>query len=198
MGRRNRQKGALSATRGCAVWLLMLVMLALLGACTYLLREPLQEKLAEAIATPALPPTSTPAPDFAAIIDQFRRAESAAVTSALDERNADVMAALAVFASGDALAGVQKQVASLQRNDRFENFTLEKIEVEQVLPDSPVLVKLLTNETHRRETYAREATGDSKIGAEHYEARIAYQLVYDGQRWRVDDLGIAETTPLSD
>lgn len=198
MGRRNRQKGALSATRGCAVWLLMLLLLATLGACTYFLREPLQARLAEAIAAPTALPTPTPSPDFAAIIEQFRRAESAAVTSALDETNADVMAALAVFASGDALAGVQKQVASLQRNDHFESFTLEKIEVEQVLPESPTLVKLLTNETHRRDTYAREPGGDNKISTEHYEARVAYRLVYDGQRWRVDDLGIAEATPLSE
>jgi hypothetical protein len=198
MGRRNRQKGVLSATRGCAAWLLFLVILVVLGACAFVWLKPIQQVLANVIATPTPQPTPTPAPDFAAIIDQFRRAESAAVTSALDERNADVMAALAVFASGDALSGIQKQVASLQRNDRFENFTLEKIEVEQVVPDSPTLVKLLTNETHRRETYAREAGGDSKIGTEHYQARIAYQLVYDGLRWRVDDLGIAETTPLSE
>lgn len=194
MGRRNRQAGVLSATRGCAVWLL-LVLLAGLGSCTVALRQPLQE-LAEIAATPASP-TPTQAPDYAAIVEQYRRAESAAVMSALEDRNADVMAALAVFASGQALAGIQKQVATLQRNDRFEQFTLEKVAVEQVVPDSPALIELLTNEIHRREIYARTATGDNKIGVEHYQSRIAYRLVYDGQRWRVDDLGIVETTPLS-
>ncbi len=126
MGRRNRQKGTLSATWGCMVWVLMLGALTVLGACTFYFREPLKDTISNVLATPTPSPVPTLAPDYKAIVDQFRRAESAAVASALDDRNADVLAALAVFASGDALASVQKEVASLQRNNRFEKFTLEE------------------------------------------------------------------------
>jgi hypothetical protein len=192
MGRRNRQKGTLSATWGCMVWLLMLGALTVLGACTFYFREPLVDKFGNAFATPS----PTPAPDYKAIVDQFRRAESAAVASALEEGNADVMAALAVFASGDALASVQKEVAGLQRNNRFEKFTLENLAVQQVIPNSSTAVQLLVDETHLRQTYARAATGDTLLGTDHYTASVAYQLGYDGQRWRVDDIGVASTTPI--
>ncbi len=197
MGRRNRQKGELAAMRGCWLWLVGLSVLVVLGSCTFYFREPIQKELEEALATPTVLPTPTPAPDFTAIIEQFRRAESAAVISTLEERNADVMSALAVFASGDALAGIQKEVAALQRNNQYERFTLEGIAVEEVVPDSPMLVKLLTNEIHLRETYTRTDSGENLAGSTHYEANVAYQVVYDGQRWRVDDLGIVEATPLS-
>jgi len=132
-------------------------------------------------------PIPTPAPDYAGTVHSYRDAERAARLTLSDA----VMAQLPVFASGAALVLVENDIQTLQNANRYQRLTVEEFAINQAIVDSPTVVKLLADETHRLQTYERQATGDTLVDDQHFEAQIAYQLVNDGQRWRVDQVGFA-------
>jgi len=144
--------------------------------------------LTQSMATPT--PTPIPAPDYAAIVRGFRRAEQAALATTLNANNAEVLAALPVFAVGDALVQVQTAVQQLRDRQQVQQVALEELNIVKPILEFPN-AKLLTRERQRIQTFTRQSTGDVLTDEQHFDADVAYQLVFDGQRWRVERAVIA-------
>ena len=119
MSRGNTRRVKLRGRRGCLIWLPFLLFALITGSAGIVYGERAAitwEELTGKVATP----TPVPAPDYAAIVRGFRRAEQAALATTLNANNAEVLAALPVFAVGDAL-----ELMTPQGNHRFQLDHLE-------------------------------------------------------------------------
>jgi hypothetical protein len=154
-------------------------------------RERIEIKIAEFGKFTAMPtPTPVPTPDYEAMVRGFRRAQQAALATALNSNSSEVLAALPVFAAGNALAQVQNEVQQLRDRQQFQQVTLEGLEIVQPILEFPT-AKLLTRERQRIQTFTRQPSGDAMTDEQVLDAEVAYQLAYDGQRWRVEKAVIA-------
>ena len=189
MSRGNTRRVKLRGRRGCLIWLPFLLFALITGSAGIVYGERAAitwEELTGKVATP----TPVPAPDYAAIVRGFRRAEQAALATTLNANNAEVLAALPVFAVGDALVQVQSTVQQLRGRQQFQQVALEDLNIVQPLLEFPN-AKLLTRERQRIQTFTRQSTGDVLTDEQYFDADVAYQLVFDGQRWRVEKAVIA-------
>lgn len=149
-------------------------------------------------ATPTLVPSPTPSPTATATplvitdpamlatyqlaIAQYRLAEKAALKS-LDPA---VVAQLAVFAHGEALTGVTDQVASLIAQGRYQELTVQRLEVQQALLYEGQSAGVLVSETYTLRTYEPAEGGDRLVNEETYDGNIVYVLIYLESRWKVE------------
>jgi len=189
MSRGNTRRVKLRGRRGCLIWLPFLLFALIAGSAGIVYGEQVVvtwNNLASQVATP----TPVPAPDYAAIVRGFRRAEQAALATTLNANNAEVLAALPVFAVGDALVQVQSTVQQLRDRKQSQQIALEDLNIVQPLLEFPN-ARLLTRERHRIRTFTHQSTGDVLTDEQHFDADVAYQLVFDGQRWRVEKAVIA-------
>lgn len=189
MSRGNTRRVRLRGRRGCLIWLPFFLFVLIAGSAGGVYGDRVVdawEELAGKVATP----TPIPAPDYALIVQSFRRAEQAALATTLNANNAEVLAALPVFATGDALVQVQSAVQRLRDRQQFQQFMLEDLAIVQPILEFPN-AKVLTRERQRIQTYTRQSAGDVLISEQHVDADVAYHLVFDGQRWRVDKAVIA-------
>ncbi|MBX3013595.1 MAG: hypothetical protein KF832_18890 [Caldilineaceae bacterium] len=129
-------------------------------------------------------PTTTPAPDFYQTIINFRRAERAAFQT-LDP---NVLDQVPVFAHGEALEAIKRQVETLRTAGQYEVLIVEVVQIEQVMP-SPV-VGVLVSERHSRQIFERATNGDRLLAQEFSNLKIVYGFVEDDGRWKVDKVRI--------
>jgi hypothetical protein len=190
MSRGNTQHVKLRGRRGCLIWLPFLLFVLTAGTAGAVYGEQVSitwNDLTRQLATP----TPVPAPDYAALVRGFRRAEQAALATTLNANNAEVLAALPVFATGDALVQVQSAVQQLRDRQQFQQVALEDLNIVQPILEFPN-AKLLTRERQRIQTFTRQPAGDVLADEQYFDADVAYQLVFDGQRWRVEKAVIAK------
>lgn len=190
MSRSNIRRVKLRGRRGCLIWLPFLLFALMAGTTGVLYGEQMAttwDDLTGQVATP----TPIPAPDYAAIVRGFRRAEQAALATTLNANNAEVLAALPVFAVGEALVQVQAAVQQLRDRQQFQQVALEDLNIVQPILEFPN-ARLLTRERQRIQTYTRQPAGDVLTDEQYFDADVAYQLVFDGQRWRVEKAVIAK------
>jgi len=166
------------------IWLPILLFVFTAGTVGVVQGEQIQSKL-DNFSRRTATPTPIPAPDYAAIVRGFRRAEQAALATTLNVNNAEVLAALPVFAVGDALVHVQTAVQQLRDRKQVQQIILEDLNIVLPILEFPN-AKLLTRERHHIQTYTRQPVGDVLTDEQYYDADVVYQLVFDGQRWRVE------------
>lgn len=192
MSRGHTRRVKLRGRRGCLIWLPFLLFALIAGSAGIVYGGQFVanwNNLSSQVATP----TPIPAPDYEAIVRGFRRAEQAALVTTLNANSAEVLAALPVFAVGDALVQVQSAVQQLRDRRQFQQVALEDLNIVQPLLEFPN-ARLLTHERHRIQTFTRQSAGDVVTDEQHFDADVAYQLVFDGQRWRVEKAVIATRT----
>lgn len=189
MSRSNTRRVKLRGRRGCLIWLPIFLFAFTVGTVGVVYGEQIQSRL-DGFSQQVATPTPVPAPDYAAIVRGFRRAEQAALTTTLNANNAEVLAALPVFATGDALVQVQTAVQQLRDRKQFQQVALEDLNIVQPILEFPN-AKLLTRERQRIQTFTRQSAGDVLTDEQYFDADVAYQLVFDGQRWRVEKAVIA-------
>lgn len=189
MSRSNAQHTVLRGRRGCLFWLPILLLLLVIGIGGSVYGEQIQSNWI-AITQQVATSTPVPTPDYAGLVRGFRRAEEAALATTLNSNNPEVLAALPIFAAGNALAQVQNEVQHLRDRQQFQHVILEELEIVQPILEYPT-AKLLTRERHRIQTFTRKPSGDVMTDKQYFDAEIAYQLAYDGQRWRVEKAVIA-------
>ncbi|MCB9120404.1 MAG: hypothetical protein M9936_02585 [Caldilinea sp.] len=180
----------LRGRRGCLIWLPFLLFLLTAGPAGVIYSQPIVttwEKLSGIAATP----TPIPTPDYAAIVSNFRRAEEAAFATSLNDNSAEVLVTMPVFAVGEALVQVQTAVQQLRDRKQFQRVVIEDLNIVQPLLEFPN-ARLLTRERHRIQTFTRQPTGDVLVAEQYFDADVAYQLAFDGQRWRVEKAVIAK------
>jgi hypothetical protein len=190
MSKSNTRRTKLRGRRGCLIWLPVLLLALIAGGIGVANGEPFIRNWNN-FANRAATPTPVPAPDYAAIVRGFRRAEQAALATTLNANNAEVLAALPVFAAGDALVQVQSTVQQLRDRRQFQQILLEELAVVQQILEFPK-AKLLTRERQHIQTFTRQPGGDTMTDEQYFVADVAYQLVFDGQRWRVEKAVIAK------
>jgi hypothetical protein len=190
MSKGNTQRIRLRGRRGCLIWLPFFLFALIAGTAGVVYGDQVADTWVELAAKMATP-TPIPAPDYAAIVRSFRRAEQAALATTLDANNPEVLAALPVFASGDALVQVQSAVQRLRDRKQFQQFMLEDLAIVQPILEFPN-AKVLTRERQRIQTYTRQSAGDVLTDEQHVDVDVAYHLVFDGQRWRVEKAVIAK------
>jgi hypothetical protein len=190
MSRSNIRRVKLRGRRGCLIWLPFLLF-ALMAGTTGVLYGDKMGKTWDDLTGQVATPTPIPAPDYEAIVRGFRRAEQAALATTLNANNAEVLAALPVFTVGNALVQVQTAVQQLRDRQQFQQVALEDLTIVQPILEFPN-AKLLTRERQRIQTYTRQPAGDVLADDQHFDADVAYQLVFDGQRWRVEKVVIAK------
>lgn len=190
MSRGNTRRVKLRGRRGCVIWLPFLLFALIAASAGIVYGEQVAvtwEELTGKVATP----TPVPTPDYEAIVRGFRRAEQAALATTLNANNAEVLAALPVFAVGDALVQVQTAVQQLRDRQQFQQVALEALNIVQPILEFPN-ARLLTRERQRIQSYTRQPAGDVLTDEQYFDADVAYQLVFDGQRWRVEKAVIAK------
>lgn len=190
MSRGNTRRVKLRGRRGCVIWLPFLLFALIAASAGIVYGEQVAvtwEELTGTVATP----TPVPTPDYEAIVRGFRRAEQAALATTLNANNAEVLAALPVFAVGDALVQVQTAVQQLRDRQQFQQVALEALNIVQPILEFPN-ARLLTRERQRIQSYTRQPAGDVLTDEQYFDADVAYQLVFDGQRWRVERAVIAK------
>lgn len=138
-------------------------------------------------ATPTLTATWTPTPDFRPLIVDYRRAERAALQS-LD---ANVLAQLPVFASGEALAAVNEQAEALRTAGQYKILVVEEIQIVQVMLAPTIGV--LTQERHTDQTFARTAEGDRLVAQEITTRSVVYGLINEDGRWKIQRVRNVQT-----
>lgn len=190
MSRHNVRSTKLRGRRGCLIWLPFLLFALIAGTAGVVYGEQIQSSFND-FSRQVATPTPLPAPDYAAIVRGFRRAEQAALATTLNANNAEVLAALPVFATGDALVQVQSAVQQLRDRQQFQQVALEDLNIVQPILEFPN-AKLLTRERQRIQTFTRQPAGDVLADEQYFDADVAYQLVFDGQRWRVEKAVIAK------
>lgn len=191
MSRNHTRRVKLRGRRGCVIWLPILLLITAMLTVGVFNRDQIEQNmivLAQSMATSTPTPVATP--DYESIVRGFRRAEQAALATTLSANNAEVLAALPIFAVGDALVQVQTAVQQLRDRKQFQQVVLEDLSIVQPILEFPN-AKLLTRERQRIQTFSRQPVGDVLTDEQYFDADIAYQLIFDGQRWRVGKSVIA-------
>jgi hypothetical protein len=173
---------------------MVLLVIGAIAAGVHYNQGPVQEITRQIQATllPGTPtPTPIPAPDYRALIGDFRRGQQAALKNALEPTIGDVLGAVAVYATGEALQQVQDEVAALQTDRSWQELTLERLDNIQVLPDSPTSAKLLTEETYRRRTFTERAGASAPVADEHFKVSGVYVLENLSGNWMITDIALA-------
>ena len=188
--RRQGQRKTLRGCRGGLVWFVTLLGLVVLvvGALGY------HFVTGQALDyTTLLPGLAAPAPDYIAVVLDYRRAERAALRTLNDE----VMAQLPVYASGEALQVIVDNVTLLEAANTFRDVDIESLTLVQTIEDSSTMARLMTEETHRVQTFFQIPGTATLLSDERFDVQFVYQLENDGIRWRVTRAVLVSSTVLS-
>ena len=185
----------LRGRRGCLIWFLVLLT-TMTVATSYFYRNELDlnRRLQLVIETVVafgndligVEPTPPPAPDYEAVVTNYRNAEAALLNNTLNDATYnDVTAALPQFVTGDALTKLLAAGENLRNSSRFQKITWEELTIVQPLLELST-AKLLTTERRRVETHERRAGGEVLVETVEEDIQGVYQFVHNGRSWLVE------------